>query len=383
MPNITKNKQKVIALSLSIIVVLLLFATQVSAETISGNNIVVKSDETLEQTSFLSGNNIRIDGDIKATAFVAGNHIEINGTIDGDLFVAAQSITINGKVEGSIFTASQNVTINNHVANNIYSTGAILDVNAQTDGSVFLAGQNINLKDKAHINKDAFIGGANIYQDGKINGDLTSSSTSLDVEGDINGDLNYRSETKANGLNNANIAGDINWSEVKPKETKPFFTLFKVFSVIFSILAALVIWLVIRLIRKTFWVNLATKIESKPLQTLGFGTLALILTPFIAVALMLTVIGIPLSFILLIVYGISLYISKIIISVFFAFSLQKRYNWSFAKGFWLFLLSLILLSILVAIPIVGWLIRFIIAIFGLGAIVLSLKKEPEVETTNN
>lgn len=380
MPNITKSKQKVIALSLSFIIVLLLFTTQVSAETISGNNIVLKSDETLEQTSFLSGNNIRIDGDIKATAFVAGNHIEINGTIDGDLFVAAQSITINGKVDGSIFTASQNVTINNHVANNIYSAGAILDVNAQTDGSVFLAGQNINLKDKAQINKDAFISGANIYQDGKINGDLTSSSTSLNIEGDIDGDLNYLSETEENELNNANIAGDINWSKIK---SNSFSTLFKVFSVIFSILAALVIWLVIRLIHKTFWINLAIKIKNTPLQTLGFGTLALILTPFIAVALMLTVIGIPLSFILLIFYVISLYISKIIISVFFAFSLQKRYNWSFAKGFWLFLLSLILLSILVAIPIVGWLIRFIIAIFGLGAIVLSLKKEPEVETTNN
>lgn len=378
--NITKSKQKVIVISFSLIVVLLLSTSLVSAETISGNNIVVQSDEILEQTSFLSGNNIRIDGDIKATAFVAGNHIEINGTIDGDLFVAAQSITINGKVDGSIFTASQNVTINNHVANNIYSAGAILDVNAQIDGSVFLAGQNINLKDKAQINKDAFISGANIYQDGKINGDLTSSSTSLNIEGDIDGDLNYRSETEENELNNANIAGDINWSKIK---SNSFSTLFKVFSVIFSILAALVIWLVIRLIHKTFWINLAIKIKNTPLQTLGFGTLALILTPFIAVSLMLTVIGIPLSFILLIFYGISLYISKIIISVFFAFSLQKRYNWSFAKGFWLFLLSLISLSILVAIPIVGWLIRFIIAIFGLGAIVLSLKKEPQVETTNN
>src|SRR5699024_3972858 len=158
----------------------------------------------------------------------------------------------------------------------------------------------------------------------------------------------------------------------------------------FSILAALVVWLVIRLFRKSFWNNIAEKILTKPLKTFGFGLLALFLTPLLIGFLMITVIGIPLSFILLVFYIISIYIlkiiiyiSKIIVSIFIAFWFQRKYDWSNAKVFWPFLLSLILLSILIAIPFVGWIIRFIIVGFGLGSIVLSLKRESSINILNS
>src|SRR5699024_12626300 len=83
----------------------------VHAQNITGNNIIVESGETLEKTSFLSGNNIRVDGDINRTTFVAGGNVEINGDIDGDLFIAAQTILINGTVKRRVFTASQKGSI--------------------------------------------------------------------------------------------------------------------------------------------------------------------------------------------------------------------------------------------------------------------------------
>src|SRR5690625_5014423 len=160
-------------------------------------------------------------------------------------------------------------------------------------------------------------------------------------------------------------------------------TPFKIFTITFSILVAVVLWLVIRLLRRSFLIHIADKILTKPLKTFGFGLLALFLTPILIGFLMITVIGIPLSVILLAFYIIAIYISKIIVSIFIALWFQKKYDWSNAKGFWLFLLSLILLSILIAIPFVGWIIRFIIVGFGLGSIVLSLKKDSSLNIPNS
>lgn len=379
MPKLMHSKKfKVITLSLFLVALLSISFNSIFAQSMSGNNIVLESGQTLEKTSFLSGNNIRVDGNINGTTFAAAGNVEINGDIDGDLFVAAQSVTVNGAVKGSIFTASQNVTVNGHVKNNIYSAGATLNVNSKTDGSTFLAGQNIYIEEEATIDRDAFIGGANVYQNGMINGDLASSSETLSVKGTILGDLNYRSTDKVNLSNDAQIEGETNWKEIEPKPSKPITNMLTIFGILFSILAALIVWLVMRLMRRTFWTNFAEKILQTPLKTFGFGTLVLILIPFVVVFLMITIIGIPLGLILLAFYVISLYISKIILSVFIAFWFQKKYNWSNALVFWPFLLSLILLSILVVIPFIGWILRFVIVAFGLGSIILSIKKEPYV-----
>ena len=376
MPKLLRsNKFKVITLLFFSIALLFITFSTVFAQNISGNNVVIDSGQTLEKTSFLSGNHIRVDGNINGTTFAAAGNVEINGDVDGDLFVAAQTVVINGTVKGSIFTASQDVTVNGSVENNIYSAGATIKVHSKTDGSTFLAGQNIYVEKEATIEKDAFIGGANIYQNGVINGDLTSSSESLALSGTIAGDLNYRSTNEANLSNDARVLGDTNWKKIQPKPPKPIVTMFTMFGVLFSILSALVVWLVIRLVRPAFWINFADKILHTPLKTFGFGILAFFLIPITIGLLMITLIGIPLSLILLAFYLISLYFSKIILSVFVAFWFQRKYNWSNAKVFWPFLLSLILLSILVAIPFIGWLFRFIIVAFGLGSIVLSVKYE--------
>src|SRR5699024_2652288 len=189
MNNFYYSKQVVISLIFLFITLSIITLNTVYAQNISGNNIIVESGETLETTSFLSGNNIRVDGDIKGITFEAGGNVEINGNIDGDLFIADQTILFNGTVNASVFTASLHGSINGNVNNNIYSAGATLKTQAKTDGNMFLAGQNITVEEESIIKKDVFIGGNDIYQNGIINGDLNSSSESLAISGTIDGNL--------------------------------------------------------------------------------------------------------------------------------------------------------------------------------------------------
>src|SRR5690625_195603 len=82
MNNFFYSKKVVISLIFLFITLSIITLNTVYAQNISGNNIIVESGETLEKTSFLSGNNIRVDGDINGTTFVAGGNVEINGDID-------------------------------------------------------------------------------------------------------------------------------------------------------------------------------------------------------------------------------------------------------------------------------------------------------------
>src|SRR5699024_12462736 len=106
MNNFFDSKKVVISLIFLFITLSIITLNTVYAQNISGNNIFVESGETLEKTSFFSGNNIRVDGDIKGTTFVAGGIVEISGDIDGDLFIAAQTFISIVSVKGRVFAAS-------------------------------------------------------------------------------------------------------------------------------------------------------------------------------------------------------------------------------------------------------------------------------------
>src|SRR5699024_3453504 len=118
---------------------------------------------------------------------------------------------------------------------------------AKTDGNMFLAGQNITVEEESIIKKDVFIGGNDIYQNGIINGDLNSSSESLAISGTSDDNLNYSSINETELSNEASVMGKTNCEKVQRKKPQQMIKPFKILTVIFSILAALVVWLVIRL----------------------------------------------------------------------------------------------------------------------------------------
>ncbi|MGB6178811.1 hypothetical protein [Carnobacterium sp.] len=378
MLDLRNNKKfKLSILSLILVSLITLPFGKVLAESISGDNVVIESNETLEKTSFLSGDNIRIDGNINGTTFITASNIEVNGIIDGDLFIAGQNATINGTVKGSVFVAGNSITINGRVENTVYLAGATLNVQSKIDGSAFIAGQSIYLEESAIIKKDAFIGAGKIYQNSLIEGDLSTSSEFLSIGGKIGGDLNYSSQEEANFLNGSEVIGETTWKEIddEPSEsTKTLFTAFALIRAFLSILAALIIWLVIKWLKPNFWPTLADKIRRNPLRTLGFGALSVVFIPLVSIVLMFTVIGIPLSLIVLSLYSISIYISTIILSTYFGLMAQNRFKWSNGQAFWVFLLGLIVLATVGIIPIVGMISGVLVAAFGVGSIVLSLQE---------
>lgn len=349
----------------------------------------LEQGSTIEGPGFFSGDFVQIDGDVNGTTFAAGDQIEVNGDINGSLFVAGDLVQVNGNVTG-----------------NIYGAGRRIVMRGQNDGDVFFAGETVTIEQDAQIGRDAFLAGMTVLIDGEIPRHLLSAGEMITLNGTvggdatlnteeltlsdsaaIEGDLTYESPQEANMSPGATVAGQTDYSQRTRMDRQWDITrrdrwVLRALLALWSFLSALVVWLVIKLISPHFWVNNARTISNELLKVGGFGLLALIGTPFLVILLMITVIGIPMGIILALLYGIALYISRIIVGLYIAASLFKLFGKpDFSNEFVLVLVGVFLLELLMLIPYVGWIFGMIVAIFGLGALILSDRQPKAVKET--
>lgn len=368
-------------------VMMLVFVTVLStcifaANTSSGQDIsILEPGETLDGPGFFGGRIIRIDGNVEGTTFAAGQDVMVNGNINGDLFVAAQSVNINGNVQGNVYSAGQNLTL----------TGQVM-------GDAFIAGQDIKVDSMAVIGRDLFASGYRIVQEGTVQRDFSGGGSDISINGSVgrdteldalnveiqdkallSGDLMYRSEIQANVAPGSTITGKTDWTKVDRTPSnlpnKPLNTLTSKF---ISIISALLVWFVIRVLKPDFWKKTSELVSKQPLKTLGTGAIALIVTPVLIILVMITIIGIPLGVLAGLAYSVSLYLSKIIAAALVGSLLAARFGWpEMHRGVWLVLLGLLIITALGMIPILGFLVWLTVSFAGLGAIIVSNSRTQE------
>lgn len=371
-----------------IVLALGLMMTSLSmGESIRGNQTplsMLEAGTTVDGPGFFGGSTVRIDGNVDGTTFAFGQNITVNGDINGDLISAGQTLTINGKINGNIYGVGQTVTLR-----------------GQGMRDAFLGAQDISLARESAIGRDLFFGGQTLIFEGIVARDLQGGAMEVDLNGQvgrnavleaenirlmnnaaINGDLMYTSPKEALISPAAQITGRTDWEyreSEAPAQMRPhrLTRASTYWGMLINMAGASVIWLTVKLWQPEYWSKAAGHIEETPLKTLSVGALALIVVPIFVVLVMITVIGIPLGVITGLIYGVSLYLSKIVAAVFIGSWLSKRLGWpEIHKGLWLFLLGLLILTALMQIPYLSFLIRLLVVFAGIGALVLSWLPKP-------
>lgn len=101
---------------------------------------------------------------------------------------------------------------------------------------------------------------------------------------------------------------------------------------------------------------------------LGWGVLACVLFPFIFMALIATVVGIPLAFLTLFAFGVIGILSKIFVGLIIGrkiISIDEEDN--YFKVLLAFFLGTVILEIVALIPLVGWIFKFLLLAIMTGA----------------
>jgi len=350
----------------------------------SGNNIIIEADETVKGNFYAAGAQIVVDGTVTGDVICAGSTITINGTVTGDVICAGSSITINGEVKGDVRSVSSE-----------------LSINGQVGGGLTSFGSSINLNNDATIGSNVLAFGAAMRADGPINGDLQFFGASLLINNKITGDVNFYGQSQSEHNNNKPaitlrggtvIGGDLYYYEgvetvindgasisgetivtkpkkYEPKSGKEILNLFPIWFSVWSIFAGLIIAIIfVSLFPKQTNTTLSMMLK-KPVASIGWGLVWVMLTPIIIILLLITIIGIPLAIFFATLFIAMCMLAKVFAGIGVGAFLARWFEWKISL-YWQTVVGIILAVLIFEIPFIGWFLGIIAFFWAFGGIIM-------------
>lgn len=330
-----------------------------------------------------------VDGNL----YAAGSTITIDGQVTGDVICAAQTVNISAKVDGDIICAAQTINITGEVLGNVRVAGNSINLSGTVGRNMNAFGANINISDKAKVGWDLLIAGAQAEMRGNVDGNLHGSVGKLLVAGrvaknlDIKVDSNL--ENKAKGsleiTDAGSVEGDVIYTGIDeakidkekvsgriihnlPESATNKMFLAYLWSRVYAIFSALLVGLVLLSLWRKQTLAIIDRMQHKIGANIGFGAIIMFLPPIAALFLMFTLIGIPLSLILLALWIIAIFVGRVIFGIMVGrFLIKKMIHRQTPKLFLEMILGIVVCSVIFTLPLIGWLGAMVGTWWSLGA----------------
>ncbi len=373
-------------LFLAVLGFLLVFPSKVLAQSVSE---LLPSGQIIDSDFIRVGQTVQIDGEIKGDAYLAGGIVNVNGKIDGDLFVLGGKVNINGPVSGSIRILGGDVTANSSVdrsallvCGNCSVTGNVI-----INGSLMVAGANLE-QSAGKVGRGFRFLGNRLFLNSEIANEayvVADQEFLLGPHASISGELKYTGNSEAVLETGATVAGRILYQKTSQDGSYPRFFRAKDFLAsyqkikpvtdLFGILVSAIIGFVLLGLFPKAFEKVVKAIENRPYASLGWGAVSFLMVPVAVILFALTIVGIPVSLVLLLVG----YLAWVVAQYFAAFFIGRKIllsKFGERRG-WALVLGLVLIYLLGLIPFVGTLLKLVLFLLSLGALILSYK-QPEI-----
>lgn len=377
------KKTKFLIISFFAFLLIIPFTAQ-AFEIKSDDFIFIAEDEIIDGNLYAAGTSISVDGTVTGDVICAGQTININGTVEGDVICAGQSLNINGTVNGNARMAGNAININGTVARNVMAFGATINLgkDGQVGWDMLIAGATGEIRGK--VGRDLYGGAASVVIAGEIgkdvrletnNKDATKGGLTIVKGATIGGNVIYKDKNEASIAEGASIVGEITHNMPKIKKAKKDIARVWAWGRLYSIFSALVIGLVLVSLWREQINKLTDKMLDKAGASIGWGVVVMFITPIIFIILLITLIGIPLAFLLIGAWAIALFISKILVGILVGRSILDKF-WKKQKDslIWAMIIGIIITYMIYSLPLVGWLFCLVAIWWGLGGIWLYFRK---------
>lgn len=338
--------------------------------------------------SFQTGTNVNVPESktIDGSFYAAGRTLDINGTINGDLFCAGQNITVNANVKGDIICAGQNLHISGTVDGDIRAAGQTISINAKVGHSVTAAGQSFTLESTGSVVNDLTASSGDLNVNGKVGRDTLlngrdvniTSSIGRDVKANVDkltlsstatvgGNLNYTSNNDANIEEGAKVNGKVTRTSPSPSSRKYFAPVAVTFVwALYMFLSLLLLSVVLSLLFPRAFHATSQQGLSHPWRSLLVGFVALFAAPILFIALMLTVVGIPLA----LLFGLAWFMTLVLSGPFFAYFTGRLILRNSDLPVLIMLVGAAVVLVVYLIPILGLFAIFVAITMGTGMILV-------------
>lgn len=300
-----------------------------------------------------------------------GGDITIKDYVNGDLVLGGGNIIVNGNVRDDVTILGGNMIVNGDVGQDLRVFGGKAVVNGNVKGELVTLAGDVIVSEKTTIDGDALISGGNIKLNGRIAGDAKINAGDLNL-GDnsaVSGDLDVTVGE------NKEIEEGIPLQELKEKlgktqviKQKPLFARLKVLGFIRGMLAALLLGAIILYFYPKFATNLVNVLTTSPVKSGVTGFIMLILTPFIGLFLVVTLIGFRVAAIFGLLTFIGLLIATFHVKLVVGEAIYKRLFTKKSRRITYYLTGVVAFTLIYEIPIIGWLVKLAAGLTGFGAL---------------
>lgn len=311
--------------------------------------------------------------------------IESNQKIDDNLFTAGNTVSIKGVIEDDLFVAGNIINIEGEIKGNLFAAGNTINISGKINKDAFLAGNMINIQDNANIARDIAIGANSITINGKIGRNVFSGSSMLSINGQVEGDINagtssinigdnakiegkfkYTNDKELNIQNSSLVKKGIEFNQIKSSEINITLKT-KIITWLLGLIQFIILGIIFVLIIPKYFQKISEIITKNTLKNIGVGFIIFAIIPIAIFITIITIIGIPLSMIILGLFVLFSFLAK----YWCAYCLGKYIGKNKYSPIVAMIVGATLLQILFFIPIIGFVAKIIILFIGLGAIYLS------------
>lgn len=297
-----------------------------------------------------SDESITIDSPIDDDIFAAGSVVNINAPVDSAI-VAGGVVNVNAPVADDLILAGGQVVLRSEVGGKLVAAGSRINISSKIQRNAVLMGEDISMLPGTSVGRDALIGAKRFSNQGSINGTLTVAAEQFENNG---------------------TAGRVEFQKIEGRrEETPFMSFFHLLSIIGYLLLGLI---GLRVSPRLFRASEDKMLRDPAIETL-VGLLAIIVSLILAVILAITIVGIPISVMLLLLLAVGIMLSCLLVS----FTLGRRVMSLLRTGTGSsvsFTVGYVILNILFMLPYIGWIFMLISVCMGVGALLYVVRDGP-------
>lgn len=326
-------------------------AAQADSVTRTGGTVTVAEGETIEGNLVATGGTVVIDGRVTGDATVTAGTVIVSetGRVEGDLDAMAGSVVVEGNVGGDVSAAAGSLVVREgaSVGGNVEAAAGDARVNGRVDGSARLAGETVTLGPAAVVGGDV-----------EYDAESFTAASGARVSGSVT-----RNDDLSVGAVGVPWAGEF--------RTPGGFAVpagaFAAWGLVVNLLVgALLVALAPRFAREVTDRGTQAAVKSG-----GVGLLTFVAVPIALALVAITIVGIPVSVVGAVAYGLVLWLTTIygaLVVGAWLLSLVGRESvwWALAVGLSGF-------TLVGFVPYVGELLQFAVLLVGLGAFVLAVR----------
>lgn len=332
----------------------------------AGDNLNVGADELIDDDLYLFGEVITVSGIVTGDAILFGREVVVDGNIMGSLLVFAETVRINGNVAGTVRGGANGFSFHGSSGRDLMIMANSITVSGPVGQDLFAAASNGTIT--GSVGRDLKSSMNRLVVDGPVGGDIDALVSELVIGPNalVSGKVTYTSETEATVNNQAVIGGTITRLDPPATQVTSVSAGRKVWSFFRPILSLLFVALLMILLFPAVTKGSALMIGEKPTSSLGTGALIVFVAPIAALILLITVIGIPVSFLSMLLYIVLIYLSRVFAGYFVAELAFKKFGVALHPVLKA-LIGILVLALMFKIPYIGWLVQLAAVIFGSGA----------------